>query len=221
MKLDSTLSGLSHLLTFFYHISLQLMLPKCCFKHIILLTCAGPLTVSQTQSFCTTSQTFRDERGTRLKHNGCDDIRGAYAVRAFPSVDEAGAHVWGMHNRPRSAQKGGMFAIMAVLGLCVFVHVCIHKLLLHGLNNYIRAGLIGCLYAWLQQQWAQMHPDGLWVILESGQTVCLPDSLTVLCDTGSSDINRVEAKMSTERLKQYTYVAGSLHVILCLILGEC
>lgn len=67
-----------------------------------------------------------------------------------------------------------------------------------------------------------MHPDGLWVILESGQTVCLPDSLTVLCDTGSSDINRgVEVKMSTERLDQYTYVADSLHVILCLILGEC
>lgn len=44
-----------------------------------------------------------------------------------------------------------------------------------------------------------MHPDGLWVILESGQTVCLSDSLTVLCDTGFIDINRVEAKMSTER----------------------
>lgn len=64
--------------------------------------------------------------------------------------------------------------------VCVFVHVCVHKLLLHGFNNYIRAGLIGCLYAWLQHQLAQMHPDGLWVILESGQTVCLSDSLTVL-----------------------------------------
>lgn len=83
--------------------------------------------------------------------------------------------------------------------VCVFVHVCIHKLLLHGLNDYIRAGLIGCLYAWLQHQWARMHPDGLWVILESGQTVCLSDSLAVLCDTGFIDINREEAKIGTER----------------------
>lgn len=150
-------------------------------------------------SLCTTSQTFRDECGTQLKHSACDDIRGAYAVRPVPSVDEARSHVWGMHNRRLSAQMGGMFAIMAVLGLCVFVHVCIHKLLLRGLNNYIRASLIGCLYAWLQHQWAQMHPDGLWVILESGQTVCLSDSLTVLCDTSFIDKNRVEAKMSTKR----------------------
>lgn len=44
-----------------------------------------------------------------------------------------------------------------------------------------------------------MHPDGLWVILESGQTVCLSDSLAVLCDTGFIDINREETKLSTAR----------------------
>lgn len=72
----SVASGI-YLNTFPLSLSLQLI-----FKSVVLhvsscCTCPGPPTGNQTQSVRTTSQTFREEYVTQLKHNVCDDISGA------------------------------------------------------------------------------------------------------------------------------------------------
>lgn len=153
-----------------FPLSLCSLFLKSVFLHISsCCTCPGPPTGNRTQSMYTTSQTFRDEYITHLKHNVCDDINGAEAVEPFPLVE--GAQCLRNVEQAISGTEGRMFAITAVLGFCVCV--CEHKPLLCGFNDYIRAGLIGCLHAWQLHQLAEMHPDGLWVILESVQTVCV------------------------------------------------